>query len=110
MSVDVLIALIGGFAMVLAALVAQGRALGRVRRDTTEVRNQVQNTHRTNFRDDHDALAANVDLVLKSQEALVVRLDEFASDTRATTGRIDRRITALTTRLDKHIDRGTDPA
>ncbi|PVU81309.1 hypothetical protein DDP54_15510 (plasmid) [Cellulomonas sp. WB94] len=104
MSDDIIIAIIGALAAVTAALIAQGRALGRIRRDTSDVKWQVQNTHTTNLREDHDAMAANVDRVLKGQQALTRRFDKFATAAHEDSVRVNQRVTDLDDRLTDHID------
>lgn len=77
------------------------RRLSGIEAKTEIVREQVQNSHRTNLRDDHDRVRDGV-------ETLARRFDTFAAATRSADLRIERKVDGLSKRLDAHIDGTTD--
>lgn len=104
MSDAVLVAIITGVAgpFVLALLNRAstrrlGDRIGGVEEKTEAVREQVQNSHRTNFRDDHDDLRREVregfDDIRARQDAQGSRI-----------AGVDRKVTSLTKRFEAHID------
>ena len=77
----------GGFALlttvvrILAEMLRrQGRAIGQVREDTAASRDQVENNHESNLRDDVDKVLARLALVLDGQERHGVLLNNHAAD------------------------------
>lgn len=74
-----------------------GDRIGGIEAKTEAVREQVQNSHRTNFRDDHDALRDEVregfDDIRRRQDAQGTRI-----------AGVDRKVTSLTKRFEAHID------
>jgi hypothetical protein len=73
------------------------QSLGGVEEKTEAVREQVQNSHRTNFRDDHDDLRR---IVERGFESVKERQDRQGS---LITG-VKRDVTSLTKRFEAHID------
>lgn len=79
-----------------------GQRIADVATTTEVVREQVQNSHGTNFRDDHDELRAEVREVLSEIVQVRARQDSAA---RAVVV-VSRKIDAVGKRLDEHIDGG----
>ena len=111
---DLWVALIGAFGLVLAAFATQNRQIRHIQRDTRQsrvdgeaVRWQVQNTHKTNLREDHDRLAEDVRQVLELQRDMARRVDSLAAANRASDRRQQEDIAGLSRRLDDHIDGST---
>lgn len=108
-----LVALISAVGLVVVTLLQRGRAdrvgqrleerIDNVASTTEVVREQVQNSHGTNFRDDHDELRAEVREVLTEIVQVRARQDSAA---RAVV-QVSRKIDAVGKRLDEHIDGGS---
>jgi hypothetical protein len=108
----VLVALIGSFGLIGAALVGVlvelVRRVNKVHAKAEVVRDQVQNSHGTNLRDDLDALRATV----IDGFASVEKRQDWAART-AVANRNEARTAAeaaaaVGRRLDEHIDSATD--
>jgi hypothetical protein len=115
MSDAVLAALISAFALIAVALIgvlAQnvklGRRIDRVHDKAEVVRDQVQNSHGTNLRDDIDSLRTTVaegfDRVERRQDVAA----RTAVSTRAEAQKASRAAAAVARRLDEYIDGTTD--
>ncbi|MEU5403706.1 DUF2746 domain-containing protein [Streptomyces sp. NPDC005963] len=84
----------------------QMAALGEVRENAQEARDQVSNTHTTNLRDDLDAVAERLDRVLDGQARHTESLREQSREISELRGDISHERAerlAVSERLDHHI-------
>lgn len=96
MSDTVLVAIINGVFLVIVAVTTQRmrKDVAGIKKDAAAARHQVENEHKTNFRDDHDELRRSVEDRL---DDLGRRQDRFAREVKSALRRMSRR-------LDRHID------
>ena len=103
----------------IGAFVNLGRRIDKVHDKAEVVRNEVQNSHRTNLRDDLDALKATVvdgiQNLRDDVKAVQDRQDTAAStvvavrkEAQTAANVVDRKVSDLSQRLDRHIDHATD--
>lgn len=87
---EIAVAIVGAFSVVTVAFVQRSGAMAR---DVRETREQVQNSHGTNLRDDLDAMHHTILSVLRSVEGL-------HEDTRVASQ--ERK--AISARMSHHLD------
>lgn len=109
MSDGVWAAIITSAGLILVAVVnnrqgrKQMRAIGNIHEKTERVREQVENSHRSNFRDDLDDLRAEV---IEGFAVQTRRQDAYAAATGRTHRRIEAKVDGVVKRLDEHIAGG----
>jgi hypothetical protein len=99
-----LVGLVGTLGVALLGLIAEGvrrqhKALGEVREHAAASREQVQNSHKTNLRDDMDRMHADVRQVLEVTRSHGYELGHLRRDLQHE--RTER--AALSERLDGHL-------
>jgi len=115
MSDAVLVALISAFAVISSALVGVllqnvklGRRIDKVHTKTEVVRDQVQNSHGTNLRDDLDRIRAEQREGFRSieerQDAAAETVIAVRKEAQQAATAVDQKVVDLTRRLDRHID------
>lgn len=115
MSDAVLVALISTFGLIAVALVgvlfqnrSQGRRLDKLHAKTEVVRDQVQNSHGTNLRDDLDGIRGEMREGFRSiedrQDLAAQTVVDVRKEAQQAAGQVDQKVTDLTKRLDRHID------